>query len=132
MAYFIFYKRDILFDTIVDAGVIRNPALDRFFLFRWPYYSKSYCLTSIILGRFYFLMEWCIERFLVKIISVAEIGVLKGFVKGNQSLLLCNHTLTHFLPNFTISPSYRSNADSIERGTGWGDFFLYDGKLYVG
>ena len=103
-----------------------------FFSSGGPYYSTSYCLTSIMLGRFYFFMEWCIERFLVKIVSVAEIGVLKSFVKGNQSLFLCNHTLTHFLPNFTVSPSYRSNADSIERGTGWGDFFLYDGKLYVG
>ena len=67
--------------------------------FSWDirYYSASYCLTSIILDRFYFLMEWCIECFLVKNISVAEIGVIKGFIKGNQSLLLCNHALTHFL-----------------------------------
>ena len=43
-------------------------------------------------------MEWCIECFFVKIVSVAEIGVIKGSVKGNQSLLLCNHAPTHFLP----------------------------------
>ena len=77
-------------------------------------------------------MEWCIEHFLIKIVSVAEIGVIKGFVKGNQSLSLCNHALTHFLPNFTISASYRSNAHSIEGERGWGDFFSYDGKLYLG
>ena len=93
--------------------------------FSWDirYYSASYCLTSIILDRFYFLMEWCIECFLVKNISVAEIGVIKGFIKGNQSLLLCNHALTHFLSNFTISLSYYSNSHSFEKERDWGDFF---------
>ena len=97
MTYYIFYKSNIVFDTIVQTQILID-----FFSVDTSYYSATYCLTSIILDRFYFLMKLCIERFVVKIVSVAEIGAIKGFVKSNQSLLLCNHAITNFLPNFTI------------------------------
>ena len=33
---YIFYKSNIVFDTIVDVGVIPNPALDNFFSLELP------------------------------------------------------------------------------------------------
>ena len=39
---YIFYKSNIVFDTITDGGVIPNPALDKFFL-----------LNQLLLGKHY-------------------------------------------------------------------------------
>ena len=33
---YIFYKSSIAFDTIIDVGVIPNPALDKYFLLNYP------------------------------------------------------------------------------------------------
>ena len=68
-------------------------------------------------------MEWCIEHFVVKIASVVQIGANKIFVNSNQSLLLCNHTLTHLFPNFTMSLLHSSTAYSAEWKRCWTDVF---------
>ena len=89
--------------------------------FSWgiPCYSSSCCLISIILGRFHFLMEWCIERFVVKTVSVVKVGAIKGYANSNQSLSLCNHGATNFLPKFTISLWYPSIFDSVKVVLRW-------------
>ena len=84
-----------------------------------PYYSNSCCLISIILDRFHFLMEWCIELYVVKTVSVVKVGTIKGFANSNQSLLLCNHGATNFFPKFTISLWYPSIFDSVKVVLGW-------------
>ena len=73
-------------------------------------------------------MEWCIEHFVVKIVSVVQIGANKVFVNSNQSLLLCNHALTHLFPNFTMSPLHSSTAYSVERKRCWTDVFRMIGN----
>ena len=75
-----------------------------------------------------FLMEWCIEHFVVKIVSVLQIGANKIFVNSNQSLLLCNHALTHLFPNFTMSPLHSSTAYSVESKRCWTDVFRMIGN----